>query len=313
MGRSVLVTGGAGFIGSHLVEALVGKGDDVKVIDNLSVTDQNLPLLKSLGVEVMVGDVSDFKDVMMAVKGMDSVCHLAAMNRAMRSVDDPLEANLCNVTGTVNVLEAAKQAELDRVVFSSSSSIYGSSHIFPRKEDQRPAPTHPYGVSKLAGELYCKVYKDVFSLDTVVLRYFSCYGPRQRGDIKYSAVIPKFIEAMLSGRAITVFGDGSQRRNFTFVKDNVGATMAALEKPGAVGEVINVAGVEEVSINDLVSDLEEILDQKAEREEGPLPVGDLPQNPPDLTKAKELLEYTPKYTFREGLEEMVEHYRKMVG
>ena len=303
----VVVTGGAGFIGSHLAEALAKEGNEVAVLDNLSVGSQNLGVLKECGARFFKGDVRSLADVEKAFENADGVFHLAAMNRAMRSIKDPLEANDVNVTGTLNVLEACRKNGVKRMVFASSSSVYGGGEK-TNLEDQKLCPLHPYGVGKLAGEEYCRVYNSLYGLETTVLRYVSVYGPRQRGDIPYAAVIPKFIKAILSGAPLEVFGSGKQKRQFTFVKDTVAGTIAAWKSRKAAGEVFNIAHPAESSVLEIASTLEETTGRKAVLKHLPAIPGDPMHNKIDVSKAKKILGFNPAYPLEDGLRETVEAF-----
>lgn len=301
-----LVTGGAGFIGSHLVEELINHGNEVVVFDNLS-TGKNENLIKSLGAELLVKDIVDFESLNKSMEDIDVVFHLAAMNRAERSVRDPLASHQVNATGTLNVLEAARKNNVNKVVFSSSSSVYGSSKQFPRKEERFLMPSHPYAVSKATGENYCKVYNEIYGIKTVILRYFSVYGPRQRHDIDYPAVIPLFIHKILNDDALNVYGNGNQTRNFTYVKDCVNATISSSIKKEAEGETINIASSREYSINELITILENIIGKKARVKYLPKRAGDPIGNAADITKAKKILKYSQKFSFEEGLKETIKN------
>lgn len=299
-----VVTGGAGFIGSHLSEALAEMWDEVLVVDNLSVGSQNVPLLKGRGIRFAKGDIRNFPLMKKLFKNADAVFHLAAMNRAMRSIKNPLEANEVNVTGTLNVLEACRTNDVAKTIFASSSSVYGGAEAVNR-ESQKLHPLHPYGVGKLAGEEYCRVYNDLYGIKTSVLRYVSVYGPRQRGDIPYAAVIPKFTKAILSGKQLEVFGSGRQKRQFTFVKDTVNATIAAWKSGRAWGEVFNIASPKESGILEIAGTLEKITGRKARLKFLSAIPGDPMRNRIDVGKAKRLLSFKAAYSLERGLRETV--------
>ena len=302
--KQILVTGGAGFIGSHLCEELAPK-NEVTVIDNLTVGNQNVPLLNELGVNLIEADITNTDKMRSVIKDFDLVFHLAAMNRAGRSIENPVLANDVNVNGTLNVLDACRQNEVPKLVFVSSSSVYGFSEKQPIEENDPLKPAHPYAVSKFAGEEYCRVFRELYGLKTVVLRYFSVYGTRQRGDIDYAAVIPKFAEAILAGEEVTVFGTGEQKRNFTYVKDNVYGTILAGENEKAVGNTYNLAAEKDHSVNEVVSTLEKITGKKANMKNLPLPPSDPMRNLPTIAKIQKELGFKEKYSFEEGLEEVV--------
>src|SRR6478736_6108281 len=235
----VLVTGGAGFIGSNLVRALLERGDDVRVLDNFSTG--NRANLEGLGVEVVEGELRSYERVHAAVRGMEVVFHLGALGSVPRSVQDPLTSSAVNVEGTLNVLLAARDENVRRVVFSSSTSVYGSSRSLPTREDSPPDPISPYGVAKLAAERYCIAFSRVYeAFETVVLRYFNVFGPRQSPFSQYAAVVPRFVTAIAAGEPIEIHGDGEQARDFTYVGNVVDATIRAGGADGANGEIFNV-------------------------------------------------------------------------
>ncbi|MFN3477082.1 MAG: SDR family oxidoreductase [Candidatus Methylomirabilales bacterium] len=301
-----LVTGGAGFIGSHLVHALVERGEEVRVLDNFSTGRwENLEGLEGK-IEVIEGDLGDPALLAKAVHGIDYILHQAALPSVARSVEDPFASHAANATGTLNLLLAAKAAKVKRVVYASSSSVYGDSPTLPKKEEMKPNPKSPYAVSKLMGEYYCQVFSRLYGLETVSLRYFNVFGPRQDPSSPYAAVIPRFISAMLEGRPPVIFGDGLQSRDFTSVENVVEANFLALTAEEAVGEVINVALGERYTLLTLVEGLNRILGSRLlPRFEGPRP-GDVRHSQASIEKAERLLGYRPKVGFEEGLRRMVE-------
>jgi UDP-glucose 4-epimerase len=312
-----LVTGGAGFIGSHLVERLLA--DDararVRVLDNFSAGARgNLPFAEGAGarLEVIEGDVRDLDAVERAARGVDVIFHQAAMRSVPRSVKDPLGANDNNVTGTLHVFEAARRAGVPRVVYASSSSVYGASPELPKREDQTPAPISPYAASKAAGELYGAVWSRLYGVETVGLRYFNVFGPRQDPASEYAAVIPRFILWGLRGQALEVHGDGTQSRDFTYIDNVVDANLAAARAPGVGGEVFNVGCGSRVSLLDIVARLEGLLGRPLERRHTPSREGDVPHTLADVSKGKRLLGYTPAVAFDEGFRRTVEFFRKGV-
>ena len=302
-----LVTGGAGFIGSHLCEALAEKRYAVQAFDNLSVGDGNVRLLKAKGISCITGDVARYDEVKQAVKKADIVFHLACVNRAQRNIQFPVESFHANSVGTFNVLEAARISEVDKVVFVSSSSVYGNAPGVKR-EDQKPEPVHNYGVSKVVGEMYASIYMSLYGLKSVTLRYFSVYGPRQRGDIDYAAVIPKFITLLSRNQPLPIYGDGEQKRCFTYVSDTVGATIDAAETDKAVGETINISTTEETSINALGDLLGTIMKKKAKKVYAKPLLADARSNQADTSKAKTLLGWQAQTNLEAGLRKTVEAY-----
>ena len=304
-----LVTGGAGFIGSHLVRALLHKGYEVRVLDNYSTGKQEN--IEALPVEVLEGDVRDYFLVQHAVQDMDYVFHLAALASVGRSIRDPLTTHSVNETGTLTVLEGARKAGVKRVVYAASSSAYGNSPLLPKCETAKPAPASPYAVSKLTGEYYCQVYWETFDLPTACVRYFNVFGPRQDPQSEYAAVIPRFIDAALNGRQPVIYGDGKQSRDFTYVENAVQATILAASTPQAAGQVINIACGERRSLLDVVELLEDLLADRIEPKFEPARAGDVKHSQADIELARLLLGYEPEVGFKEGLKETVEWFRKV--
>jgi UDP-glucose 4-epimerase len=304
-----LVTGGAGFIGSHIVAELVRRGETVRVLDNFSSGRQE-NIAHHLGrIELHEGDLCDLETVRRAVAGMDYVLHLGAIPSVPRSVAAPLASHQANVTGTLHVLLAAREAQVRRVVYSSSSSVYGNSPTLPKHEDMPTHPLSPYAVSKLAGENYCTAFHEVYGLPTVSLRYFNVFGPRQDPDSEYAAVIPKFITAMLKDESPIIYGDGLQSRDFTYVTNVVAANLRACEREDAVGQVMNVALGDRVTLLELVEELNAILGtQRLPRFEAERP-GDVKHSQADASRAKALLGLEEFVNFRQGLRETVEWFR----
>lgn len=299
-----LVTGGAGFIGSHLVRALLQRGDDVRVIDNFSTG--SAANLAELDVEVVEGDLRSFERVATAVRGTEVVFHQGALPSVPRSIQDPLSSTAVNVEGTLNVLLAARDHAVRRVVVASSSSIYGDAPGMPRTETQMPKPLAPYAVSKLAAEQFALVAHRVYGLETVALRYFNVFGERQDPLSGYAAVIPKFIRVMLAGEPPTIFGDGSSSRDFTYVENVIWANLAAAgESMAPVGQAINVAMGDSHTLNELVALLNELLGTDlAAKCVDPRP-GDVPESRADIDRARAVLGYTPTVGFTEGLERTI--------
>jgi len=301
-----LVTGGAGFIGSHLVERLLAQGAEVCVFDNLSSgRPENLD---GLGALIVEGDVRDAAGVRSAVRGMDAVFHLAALCSVARSIEDPVGTHAVNTTGTVAVLDACRQAGVRRVVFASSSSIYGDSPELPKREDMLPAPLSPYAASKMAGEHWCRMYRQAYGLETVCLRFFNVFGPRQDPASDYAAVIPRFIRAALRGERPILYGDGSQTRDFIYAADVARALHLAATAPGAAGAVLNIAGGERRSLRDLLAALEGILGRSLSPEVRAARPGDVQHSVASTAEAQRVLGYAPSVSFADGLERTVDWY-----
>ena len=308
----ILVTGGAGFIGSHLVDRLLKEEIEVIAFDNLSTGKQsNIEHhMNDKRFIFLKGDICDRDAVNKAVEGVDAVFHEAALVSVNRSVENPIATNAVNVTGTLNVLKACVDKNVKRLVFASSSSIYGDTETLPKREDMAPNPISPYAVSKLAAENYARAFFKVYGLETVCLRYFNVYGPRQTSG-PYSGVISIFVSNLLNDIRPTIFGDGEQTRDFTNVKDVVEANICALRSGRAVGEVFNVAAGHPISINELVNILRKIIG-KPELEAVHIEprVGDIKHSYADISKAEELLTYRPKVSLSLGLTELVEYWKK---
>jgi len=301
----VLVTGGAGFIGSNLVRALVERGDDVRVLDNFSTGFR--ANLDGLDVEIVEGELRSYERVHNAVRGAELVYHLGALGSVPRSVQDPLTSNAVNVEGTLNVLLAGRDENVRRVVFASSTSVYGTDPPLPTREDERLDPISPYGVAKLAAERYCGAFSRVYeAFETVVLRYYNVYGPRQSPSSQYAAVIPLFIAAIAAGEPVTIYGDGEQSRDFTYVDDAVAATIAAGGAEGASGSAFNVAGGRPASVNDVAETIGRLLGRPVERDLAPQRPGDIRDSHADLTAAREVLGYEPQVELEEGLRRTID-------
>ena len=258
---SYLITGGAGFIGSNIVKALLKRGEKVRVLDNFSTGKrENIePYIGSPDFEIFEGDLRSFPMVKNAMEGVDYVLHQGALPSVPRSIKDPVTTNEVNINGTLNVLEASREFNIKRLVFASSSSVYGNSESLPKVESMPVAPMSPYALTKYAAERYCQIYYKLYGLETVVLRYFNVFGPNQDPTSQYSAVIPKFIKLIKNGISPTIYGDGEQSRDFTFVSNNVEANLLACHVPEIAGNVFNVACGSRYSLIDLVNTLNEIL------------------------------------------------------
>jgi len=314
-----LVTGGAGFIGSNIVEELLRRGEHVRILDNFATGKrENISRIKKIlekqnktqnfeKLEVIEGDIRSYHIVREAMEGVNYILHQAALPSVPRSVKDPLTTNEVNVVGTLNVLNAAKDCKVKRIVFASSSSVYGDLEVLPKTEDMLPKPLSPYAVSKLTGEKYCQVFTKLYGLETVILRYFNVFGPRQDPTSQYSAVIPKFINIMKGGDSPIIFGDGEQSRDFTFVRNVVEANLLAC-KDGMEefsGEVFNAATGKRVTINELISNINTLLKTNIKpKYESPRP-GDVKHSLSNIGKAMQFLDYKPQVNFYEGLKMIV--------
>jgi UDP-glucose 4-epimerase len=301
----VLVTGGAGFIGSNLVRALLERGDEVRVLDNFSTG--NRANLEGLDVEIVEGELRSYERVHRAMRKAEIVYHLGALGSVPRSVQDPLTSSAVNVEGTLNVLLAARDEGARRVVFSSSTSVYGSSRQLPTTEETPPDPISPYGVAKLAAERYCISFSRVYdSFESVVLRYFNVFGPRQSPSSQYAAVVPLFVTAIAAGQPVQIHGDGDQSRDFTYVANVVDATLLAGETHGASGEIFNIAAGAPASVNTLADTIGSILGKPVEKEHLPPRPGDIRDSWADLGKAQRVLGYAPRIDLEEGLRRTIE-------
>jgi len=304
----VLVTGAAGFIGSNLVDGLLDAGHEVRALDNFSTGHRSNLQHVAEEIDVVEGDLRSYERVSWAVRGCEAVFHEGAMPSVPRSVQDPLTSSEINIGGTLNVLLAARDASVRRVVFASSSSVYGDAPGFPRVETQATSPLAPYAVSKLAAEQYCRVAHLVYGLETVCLRYFNVFGRRQDPFSQYSAVIPKFIIAMREGVAPTIYGDGTQSRDFTHIDDVVAANLLALDAPAAVGGIYNIACGRQVSLNDLVAQLNEILGTELEADHAATRPGDVKHSRADVGRAERELGFRAAVEFAEGLRRTIDDY-----
>jgi UDP-glucose 4-epimerase len=296
----VLVTGGGGFIGSNLVRALLERGDEVRVLDNFSTG--NRANLAGLNIEVVEGELRSYERVHNAVRGVEIVFHLGALGSVPRSVQDPLTSNAVNVDGTLNVLLAARDEGVRRVVFSSSSSVYGTRRELPVAESQAPDPLSPYGVAKLAAERYCVSFSRVYeSLESVVVRYFNVFGPRQSPLSQYAAVIPLFITAIAAGAPVVIDGDGEQSRDFTYVSNVVDGTMLAAAAPGVSGQIFNVAASAPASVNHVAETIGRIIGQPVAKQFAPPRAGDIRDSWADIGRARESLGWDPVVGLEAGL------------
>jgi nucleoside-diphosphate-sugar epimerase len=306
----VLVTGGGGFIGSNLVDRLLRDGYTVRVLDNFA-TGHRHNLETTLGeIELIEGDLQSYERVHNAISGCELVFHEGALPSVPRSIQDPLTSNAVNITGTLNVLLAARDAGVRRVVYASSSSVYGASEELPKREDHHPLPIAPYAVSKLAGEGHCRSFWHVYGLETVALRYFNVFGPRQDPTSQYSAVIPMFITAFLDGQRPTIYGDGEQSRDFTYIENVVEATLLAARADGVAGETFNVASGERISLNTLIAELRELTGKEIEPIYADPRPGDVRHSLADVSKAREALGYELVVNAREGLRRVLSWFEE---
>jgi UDP-N-acetylglucosamine/UDP-N-acetyl-alpha-D-glucosaminouronate 4-epimerase len=307
----ILVTGGAGFIGSHLVRTLLADGHELRVLDNFATgRRENLTDIES-SFELVEGDVQSYERAHKATLGCEVVLHQAAMPSVPRSIGDPLTSNASNVIGTLNVLLAARDNDVRRVVFASSSSVYGASEALPKEESQMPLPISPYAVAKLAGEGYCRSFHAVYGLETVALRYFNVFGPRQDPLSQYAAVIPNFLTAVLADRQPTIYGDGTQTRDFTYISNVTDANRLAIDAPGVAGDALNVACGGRISLNEVIAEIADLTGKRVEpvyREGRP---GDVPHSMASIDRARERLGYEPAVSFSDGLALTLEHFERL--
>ncbi len=330
----ILVTGGAGFIGSHLVEALVARGEKVRILDNLStgrkenleeITGSSFPDLEALPegtfislhekVEFLLGDVGNLETCRQACQGIREIFHLAALGSVQRSVEDPVATHYANATGTLNILKAAGEEGVQRVIYASSSSVYGNisanpEEVIPKVESLPPHPQSPYAATKLMGEEYCRIFADLYGLETISLRYFNVFGPRQNPNSIYAAVVPKFIAAILSEQAPVIFGDGEQTRDFTYVGNVTEANLLARQAKGVNGKVFNIACGQRTSVNNLLLYIQEISGCSIPPKYAPPRKGEVRHSLADIKLAKKELGYQVKVDLKKGLEKTWEWFRR---
>jgi UDP-glucose 4-epimerase len=310
MGARYLITGGAGFIGSNLAEALVRDGQQVRVLDNFSSGSLDNLAAISGRVEIVEGDLRDYAAVQRAMRGVDYVAHQGALRSVERSVDDPLSSDEVNVHGTLHILMAARDTPgVKRVVYASSSSVYGENPTLPKVEDQTPAPVSPYAVSKLAAENYCRVFSKLYGVETVSLRYFNVFGPKQSPESKYAAVIPLFMRAAMHDAPLEVHGDGAQSRDFTYIDNVVQANRLALTTPGVGGEVFNVACNERHSLLDIIAVLERLVGRSLRRQHVAPRRGDVRHTQASIERIQKQLDFRPSVGFEEGMRRTWEWFR----
>ncbi len=307
-----LVTGGAGFIGSHLTEELVRRGEQVRVVDSL-ITGHRKNLAHLSGIDFLEGDLADLAIAKRAVQGVDYVLHQAAIPSVPRSVEDPITSNRANIDSTLNVLVAARDARVKRVVYAGSSSAYGNTPTLPKHEAMPTNPLSPYALQKLVGEQYMQMFTALYGLETVTIRYFNVFGPRQDPSSPYSGVISIFAKALLENKAPTIYGDGEQTRDFTYVANVVDGVLRAVKAPDAAGQVMNVATGTSISLNRLFASMRELLGSRVDVAYGPLRNGDVKDSLADITRARTLLGYEPLVSFEAGLKKTIDWYRARRG
>jgi nucleoside-diphosphate-sugar epimerase len=303
-----LVTGGAGFIGSHLVEELVRRGERVRVVDSL-ITGKRQNLAHVPSVEFIEGDLADLAVAQRAVTGIDYVLHQAAIPSVPRSVEDPITSNRANIDASLNVLVASRDAGVKRLIYAGSSSAYGNTPTLPKVETMPTAPLSPYALQKLVAEQYCQMFTALYGLETVTIRYFNVFGPRQDPSSPYSGVISLFISALCEGRQPTIFGDGEHTRDFTYVANVVDGVLRACTADGASGEVINVATADRISLNLLFNTVRDLVGARVSPKYAEPRAGDVKDSQADISKARRILGYQPIVSFQEGLARTVAWYR----
>jgi nucleoside-diphosphate-sugar epimerase len=311
-GKLYLVTGGAGFIGSNVAEALVKRGNRVRVLDNL-LTGRRENLAAAGVTDLVEGDLRNPDDVRRAVDGVEGVFHQAALRSVPRSVDDPMSSNEVNITGTLNLLMACRAAKVRRVVYASSSSVYGDDPALPKVETLPTNPISPYAISKLGAEHYCRTFARLYGLETVSLRYFNVFGPRQNPESIYSAVIPRFLEQALKREPLEVHGDGLQSRDFTYIDNVVQGNVRAMETPGVSGEVFNVACNNRYTLLDIATEIGKFLGRTLERQHVASRAGDVKHTQADIAKARRLLGYEPTVDFAEGMRRTCAYFVERFG
>jgi len=311
---NILVTGGAGFIGSHLAETLLKQGHQVRVLDNFSTGKKENLIFEEPhpSLEIISGDIRDLHDCQRAVAGIDYVFHEAALASVQRSVEDPLTTQAVNVGGTLHILMASREAGVKRVIYASSSAIYGDTPVLPKHEEMPPSPLSPYALQKYIGEQYCRLFFQLYGLDTLSLRYFNIFGPRQDPASIYSAVIPRFIEALVEGRSPVVYGDGEQSRDFTYVENVVEANVLAMAVSHGHGEVMNIACGQRTSLNQLLEILQRILKSKVRATYQDPRLGDVKHSLADIGKAIAFLHYQPRIGIETGLKRTAGYFEKQL-
>src|ERR1051325_12082222 len=304
-----VVTGGGGFIGSHIAEELVHRDETVRVIDNFSTGKRENVKSFANRAEIIEADLAEAKDLAQILRGADYVIHQAAIPSVPKSMIDPVKSHHANVNGTLNLLVACREAGVKRVVYASSSSVYGDSPTLPKHEAMMPNPLSPYGAQKLFAEMYCQVFTKAYGLETVSLRYFNVFGPRQDATSQYSGVLALFIPAVLQDRRPTIYGDGLQSRDFTYVKNVAEANLLACKAPGVEGQVFNVACGDRITVNSMLQHINKIIGKNIAPVYTEARPGDIKHSQADITRAREHFGYQPKFTFEEGLRNTIEWYR----
>jgi len=309
-GKNIVITGGAGFIGSHLGEELA-KENKVLIIDNFSTGKREniMDLLKKDNVQLIEGDITDLELLIKAFKGIDYVFHLAANPNVQEGIENPIQMNEVNILGTLNVLIAARDNNVNKIVYASSSAVYGDTDSLPQVETMSPMPTSPYAVTKLTGEYYCKIFYELYGLRTTSLRYFNVYGPRQDPNSQYAAVIPKFIRFVMQNQSPTIYGDGKQTRDFIFVKDVVKASILAAECEKADNAIINIGCGKSISINQLAEKIIKLSGKKLKPVYYPPLAGDIRHSLANVSRTKELLDFEAKTPLEDGLLEIIKHFK----
>jgi nucleoside-diphosphate-sugar epimerase len=309
MKAQYLVTGGGGFIGSNIVRRLLSNGQDVRVLDDFSTgRRENLAGVEN-DVELVEGDIRDNPTLKKALKGVQYVLHFAAIPSVVRSVEDPLTTNSVNVCGTLKILIEARDAGVERIVFSSSSSVYGDTPTLPKQEDMNPMPRSPYALSKLTGEYYCRMFHDLYGMKAFSLRYFNVFGPRQNPKSQYAAVIPRFIDALKHNQSPLIHGDGNQTRDFTFVEDVAAANLCCCTAPeGSAGSVCNIGCGDRITINELAIKIAAIMGKNIKAAHDAPQKGDVRDSQADISRAKKLIAWTPKVNLDTGLRQTVEWF-----
>jgi nucleoside-diphosphate-sugar epimerase len=306
-----LVTGGAGFIGSNIAEHLVRQGSSVRVFDNFSSGKRENVRSFADKAEIIEGDLRDPKSIEHAINGVRFVLHLGAIPSVTRSVEDPWTTGEVNITGTINLLLAARAAGVQRVIFTSSSSVYGDAPALPKREDMPPSPLSPYAVQKTTGEHYCRIFWQLYGLETISLRYFNVFGPRQDPQSQYAAVIPRFITAILNGQSPTIYGDGMQTRDFSHVENVIEANVLACRAPKeALGESFNIACGGRISLLELVSTVNRILGKDIQPKFEAARPGDVRDSQADISKAEKLLGWKPRMSFADGIAKTIAWYQR---